>query len=190
MYFPFVTAKNLTGFGADHAALMRAFPRLQMILVLAADKATEGNRITVDADGKAVVHYTFTDSVIEAMTRATRAAARIFFGAGAVRVHAPPADPPLLGAADSERLEERIHPRHFVLGKTSVAAAHLMGGCGMGRDSSDSVTDSWGRVHGMPWLRVADSSLFPDSVEINPYLTVMALADRVAEGILRDRRTG
>jgi choline dehydrogenase-like flavoprotein len=59
-----------------------------------------------------------------------------------------------------------------------------MGGCGMGTDARDSVTDSWGRVHGVPWLRVADSSLFPDSLEINPYLTVMALADRVAEGIL------
>ena len=188
MYFPFVTAKNLTGFGADHSALMRAFPRLQMILVLAADKATEQNRITVDVGGKAVVHYAFTDSVVEAMTRATRAAARIFFGAGAVRVHAPPADPPLLGAPDADRLDDRIHPRYFLPGKMSVAAAHLMGGCGMGRDASDSVTDAWGRVHGLPWLRVADSSLFPDSVEINPYLTVMALADRVAEGILRDRR--
>ena len=188
MYFPFVTAKNLTGFGADHSALMRAFPRLQMILVLAADKATEQNRITADAGGKAVVHYTFTDSVVEAMTRATRAAARIFFGAGAVRVHAPPADPPPLGAPDADRLDDRIHSRYFLPGKMSVAAAHLMGGCGMGRDASDSVTDAWGRVHGLPWLRVADSSLFPDSVEINPYLTVMALADRVAEGILRDRR--
>ena len=38
-------------------------------------------------------------------------------------------------------------------------------------------------THGFPWLRVADSSLFPDSVEINPYLTVMALADRVAEKV-------
>ncbi len=190
MYFPFVTAKNLTGFGADHSAFMRAFSRLQMILVLAADKATEANRITVDTDGKAVVHYGFTDAVVEGMTRATRAAARIFFGAGALRVHAPPADPPLIDAADAGRLDERIHPRHFVLGKTSVAAAHLMGGCGMGRNASESVTDSWGRVHGMPWLRVADSSLFPDSVEINPYLTVMALADRVAEGILQDRRIG
>ena len=45
-------------------------------------------------------------------------------------------------------------------------------------------TDSRGRVHGLEWLRVADSSLFPNSVEINPYLTVMALADRVAEGVL------
>ena len=44
------------------------------------------------------------------------------------------------------------------------------------------LTDGWGRVHGLPWLRVADASLFPDSLEINPYLTVMAVADRAADG--------
>ena len=41
-------------------------------------------------------------------------------------------------------------------------------------------------MHGVPWLRVADSSLFPDALEINPYVTIMALADRVAEGIRAD----
>jgi choline dehydrogenase-like flavoprotein len=61
-----------------------------------------------------------------------------------------------------------------------------MGGCGMGRSASDSVTDAWGRVHGHRWLRVADASLFPDALQINPYLTIMALADRVAEGVLTD----
>ena len=81
------------------------------------------------------------------------------------------------------RIDERIAERHFRPGKISVSAAHLMGGCGMGRSAAGSVTDSLGRVHGRPWLRVADSSLFPDSLEINPYLTIMALADRVAEGI-------
>jgi choline dehydrogenase-like flavoprotein len=44
----------------------------------------------------------------------------------------------------------------------------------MGRTAQDSVTDAWGRVHGAPWLRVADASLFPDALEINPYLTIMA----------------
>jgi len=186
MYFPFITAKNLTGFGAPHSALMRAFPRLQMILVLACDHAIPENRIAVDRHGKPVVHYRFTDAVIESMVRATRASARIFFAAGAVRVHAPSADPPLLEAAEAGRIDERIAARHFRTGTISVSAAHLMGGCGMGRDARDSVTDAWGRVHGAPWLRVADASLFPDAIEINPYLSIMALADRVAEGVRRD----
>ncbi len=56
----------------------------------------------------------------------------------------------------------------------------------MGLGPEDSVTDSYGRVHGVPWLFVADSSLFPNSLEINPYLTIMALADRVAETIRED----
>jgi choline dehydrogenase-like flavoprotein len=185
MYFPFTTAKNLTGFGAEHSVLMRAFPRLQMILVLACDKAVPENRVSVDADGNPVVHYAFTPPTVRAMVRATRASAKIFFAAGAVRVHAPSADPPLIEREDAGRVDELIHERHFQLGRISVSAAHLMGGCAMGRSAADSVTDAWGRVHGVPWLRVADASLFPDSLEINPYLTIMALADRVTEK-LRD----
>ena len=53
----------------------------------------------------------------------------------------------------------------------------------MGDGPADSVTDAWGRVHGVPWLFVADASLFPRASEINPYVTVMALADRVAEAV-------
>ena len=181
MYFPFTTAKNLTGFGPDHSALMRAFPRLQMILVLACDRAVPENRVTVDRDGNPVVHYTFTPETIAAMVRATRASAKIFFGAGALRVQVPSADPPLIERRDAGRVDELIKERHFLPGKVAVTAAHLMGGCGMGRTAADSVTDAWGRVHGLPWLRVADASLFPDALEINPYLSIMAVADRVAE---------
>ncbi|MFN0177806.1 MAG: GMC family oxidoreductase N-terminal domain-containing protein [Gemmatimonadales bacterium] len=186
MYFPFVTAKNLTGFGPEHSQLMTAFPRLQMILVLACDKAVSENRLTVDRAGQPVVHYRFTEPVIESLARATRASARIFFAAGATRVHAPLADPPMLESRDRDRVDHLISARHFRSGTVSISAAHLMGGTGMGRSSADSVTDGWGRVHGRPWLRVADASLFPDSLEINPYLTIMALADRVADGILAD----
>jgi choline dehydrogenase-like flavoprotein len=188
MYFPFTTAKNLAGFGADHSRLMRAFPRLQMILVLACDHAVPGNRVSVDAQGRPVVRYRFTPEVIASLVRATRASARIFFAAGALRVHAPSADPPLVEAGDAGRIDELVDARHFKTGKVSLSAAHLMGGCGMGRSAADSVTDAWGRVHGVPWLRVADASLFPDSLEINPYLTIMALADRVAEGLREEAR--
>lgn len=186
MYFPFTTAKNLTGLGTEHAAMMQAFDRLQMILVLACDKAVEENRIEVDRAGRPVVHYTFTPAVVDSLAAATRAAARIFFGAGAVRVHAPAADPHILTRGEIDRIDERITAEHFRPGTTSVSAAHLMGGCGMGGSAASSVCDAWGRVHGIPWLRVADSSLFPDSLEINPYLTVMALADRAAEAVRRD----
>ena len=189
MYFPFVTAKNMAGFGAEHSQFMRAFPRLQMILVLACDHAVPGNRVEVDRDGEPRVRYRFTDEVVESLVAGTRASARIFFAAGARRVHAPEARPPTLEAGEEDWVGDpgaarrRIRPEGFLPGKIPVSAAHLMGGCAMGRGAEDSVADDRGRVHGLPWLRVADASLFPDSVEINPYLTIMALADRVAEGV-------
>jgi len=186
MYFPFTTAKALSGFGPDHSRVMRAFPRLQMILVLACDAATPGNRISVDDAGRPVVHYRFTRETVSGLVEGARASARIFFAAGAVRLHAPFADPPLLEARDADLVNERITARHFTEGKVAVSAAHLMGGCAMGHGARDSVTDSWGRVHGLPWLRVADASLFPDSLEINPYVTIMALADRAAEAVRAD----
>ncbi|HKV72310.1 MAG TPA: GMC family oxidoreductase [Gemmatimonadales bacterium] len=186
MYFPFVTAKALTGFGPPHGAAMRAFPRLQMILVLACDRASDGNRITVDKQGVPVVHYGFAPRTVAGLVNGAQAAARIFFAAGAERVYTPFAEPPGIERAEADRLETRITGAHWKPGKVAVSAAHLMGGCGMGRTARDSVTDGWGRVHGLPWLRVADASLFPDSLEINPYLTIMALADRVAEQLTTD----
>jgi choline dehydrogenase-like flavoprotein len=183
MYFPFVTAKNLIGFGAEHSELMQAFPRLQMILVLALDPAIPENRVTVDSNGDPVVDYTLTESVLDTLHASMLASARIFFAAGARRVHAPAGSSFFIEAADAERVDELIPRENVKPGKISVTSAHLMGGCAMGRDASDSVTDGWGKVHGVPWLYVADSSLFPQCSEINPYVTVMGLADRVAEGI-------
>ena len=183
MYFPFVTAKNLTGFGSTHSAMMRAFPRLQMILVLACDHATEENRVGIDGRGEPVVHYRFTRQAVAGLVNGARASARIFFAAGATRVHTPFAEDPCIERADAAQIPTRISERFWKPPMVTVSAAHLMGGCGMGQDSGDSVTDAWGRVHGHGWLRVADASLFPDALEINPYLTIMALADRVAQGV-------
>jgi len=186
MYFPFITAKAIAGFGEDHGRFMRAFPRLQMILVLACDEVDAYNRVTVDGNGCPVVHYRCTPKVMRGLVQGAITSAKIFFACGAERVHLPVARCATIERKDVARLNQiGAHP-DFKPGKISVSAAHLQGGCAMGHDSSDSVTDGFGRVHGIPWLFVADSSLFPNSLEINPYLTIMALADRVAETIRKN----
>jgi choline dehydrogenase-like flavoprotein len=49
-----------------------------------------------------------------------------------------------------------------------------------------SVTDAWGRVHEHPSILVADASLFPTSTKVNPFLTIMAFAERVAENVAKE----
>jgi choline dehydrogenase-like flavoprotein len=186
MYFPFTTAKAMAGFGEEHSRFMRGFPRLQMILVLACDEVDAQNRVTIDHDGQPVVHYRFTPQVVRGLLQGAVTAARIFFASGAIRVHLPVFPSMTIECGDAGRLDQMAEEMKFTPGKTPVSAAHLQGGCAMGRNREDSVTDSSGRVHGIPGLYVADASLFPNSVEINPYLTIMALADRVAEIIRKD----
>ena len=186
MYFPFTTAKSLSGFGDGVRELMSRFDRLQMILVLALDDATPENRVAIDRSGKPIVHYGITADVQRALVQSMRASARIFFAAGATRVHAPAARRFFIDASEADRIDELIPIDGFKPGKITVSSAHLMGGCRMGETTVDSVTDTWGRVHGVPWLYVADASLFPKSAEINPYITIMALADRVGDAVRSD----
>jgi choline dehydrogenase-like flavoprotein len=62
---------------------------------------------------------------------------------------------------------------------------HQAGTARMGNDPKSSVTNAWGRVHGHDNLFVADGSLHVTNGGFNPVLTIMALAYRVADGMLK-----
>jgi len=63
------------------------------------------------------------------------------------------------------------------------STAHLMGGCRMGTNPSDSVTNADGRTWDIPNLWICDGSLFPTSGGVNPSLTIYALACRIGDRI-------
>jgi choline dehydrogenase-like flavoprotein len=56
--------------------------------------------------------------------------------------------------------------------------SHIMGGMMMGADPASSVTDGYGRVHGLANVCVADGSVFVTSGAHNPTNTIMAVALR------------
>ena len=64
-----------------------------------------------------------------------------------------------------------------------VGGFHHMGTTRMANDPRRGVTDGWGRVHGLPNLHIAGSSLFPTGGWANPTLTIVALALRTADRI-------
>lgn len=186
IYYPFTLAKNLMGYGEELDELLAHYRHLQMILVLAIDAPEARNRVTIDHHGNPLVHYAFGDNTKHALVKAIQCSSKIFFAAGARRIHAPAMEKFFITRDEADKIDELITEKHFKLGKVSISAAHLMGGCRMGEDPKISVTNAWGKVHGFEDLYVADASLFPAASEVNPYLTIMALADRVAEGIRRD----
>jgi cholesterol oxidase len=74
-------------------------------------------------------------------------------------------------------------------------SAHPLGGCPMGDDASNGVVDSLGRVFRgkngntkYEGLYVADGSIVPTSLGVNPSLTIAALAYRIAFDIVERNR--
>jgi choline dehydrogenase-like flavoprotein len=81
---------------------------------------------------------------------------------------------------------DRLARFDFTPNRGSAFSAHQMGTARAGREPRTSACDPWGRVRGARDLYVADSSLFPTSAGVNPMVTVMALAARVARTIHED----
>ena len=81
----------------------------------------------------------------------------------------------------------------FGANRGSVFSAHQMGTARMGADPRDHACDPQGRVRRGPGddrvvagLYVADGSLFPTAIGVNPMITIMALARRVARTVLAE----
>ena len=64
------------------------------------------------------------------------------------------------------------------------ASRHVMGTTRMGADPASSVVDRFGRLHDLPNVVVADSSVFVTSAGYGPTLTLVALAARAAASLV------
>jgi choline dehydrogenase-like flavoprotein len=87
----------------------------------------------------------------------------------------------------------RNHPNAKALDPNSIKSSdaivdligdHQMGTCRMGDDPKTSVVDKWCKVHNTDNLYVVDSSFMPTGLGLNPMITVVANALRVATGML------
>ncbi|MFH1069093.1 MAG: GMC family oxidoreductase [Candidatus Glassbacteria bacterium] len=67
----------------------------------------------------------------------------------------------------------------------SDTSAHPLGTCRMGNDPGSSVVDRWGACHSVPGLYICDGSVFPTAGAVNPACTIMALAARTADHLVK-----
>jgi len=123
-----------------------------------------------------VVRYDLHPDDAERFRRGFELLARIFFAAGAREVIVPIDGVPTLRDGDVERLPSaRVRPRQI-----SAMAFHPLGTARAGADSAASVVDEHLQVRGAPGVYVADGSVVPSSLGVNPQITIMALAARLA----------
>jgi choline dehydrogenase-like flavoprotein len=63
---------------------------------------------------------------------------------------------------------------------SSQCSTHVQGGCRMGSDPERAVVDAHAESHDVRRLFLGDSSVIPTTLSVNPSLTIMSLASRLA----------
>jgi choline dehydrogenase-like flavoprotein len=140
---------------------------------------------SIDLDDEAYIRYRVSQFDGENMLAGLVGIADLAFAAGAVRVmtlHATPLEIERSAWTPSHRAEfgERLRSIGFGPNRQIIFSAHQMGTAAMGTDRERSVVDPSGCVWGYDNLLVADASVFPASSGVNPMLTIMAMASRIA----------
>lgn len=156
------------------------------LLVLGASRALPEHRITVErlpgaAPGETVPRVTLARTAddedrLVSLGRFAKRIARVG-GLGP------------FGLTPAQRFMHLVTPRWALArcGRVPGAVIHETGGARMGTDPGDSVVDPWGRCWDADNVFVADGSVFPSSGFQNPTLTILAVAARTAEHVLRTR---
>lgn len=83
------------------------------------------------------------------------------------------------------------NPTWSFLNLRHLVTAHPIGGCPIGEDHIQGAVDEFGRVFAgdgsvHSGLFVADGSLLPSALGVNPFLTISALSERIAERKVRE----
>ena len=167
-------------YGEELARVMGRYDHMMVAGMLLEDSVFGRVR---SVGGTPVTTYQATRDDGRRLVKGASLLAELLFEVGAQEVILPFEGVPALRSPDDARaLADKAVP----LSTMELVTVHIMGTCAMGEDPTRHVCDSYGAIHDTEGLYVADASLFPGPIGINPMETIMALATRVAARLLED----
>lgn len=181
---PALLAVRLPGFGAE---LKEHLNQLRYSAFWDAFFALKHSKGSVRAKkGKSMnpsVKYHISPADMPQIKEGLVTLAELFFAAGATKIiPGIYGVPPVMEARDGVDVLRNadLRPEHVVL-----AATHLFSSTRMGPDAGNSVVDEAGQMHQLKDCYILDTGIMPRSPAVNPMLTGMAMADRMAQEIGR-----
>ena len=175
---PDYVAMGLPVAGERHRELMARYASFAQFGLMVCDDSR--GRVHSLA-GRPVVRYDLSGADTARIKRGLEHLAEMFWAAGARSVLLPIARLRELHGGDSAPLHDLdVRPEDLKL-----MAFHPLGSARMDARPSHGVLDADGRVHGTEGVHVCDGGAIPSSLGVNPQITIMALATRMAEHLCR-----
>lgn len=155
--------------------LMLDFSRLSQFGVMVSD----ASRGEVSERGRRLrIRYDLLNEDVARLARGVELLTELYWAAGARRVIQP-----LSGARPLERGERRRLDA-VAAGDLALMAFHPLGTARADASARNGVVDPDLRLHGLTGLYVADASVVPSALGVNPQITIMALASRLGSHLL------
>jgi choline dehydrogenase-like flavoprotein len=167
----------LPGTGREHQESLLAYDRIASIGVHLTDHSA--GRVGLAGDGELRMTYALSEEDAGRVAFGIARAAEVHFAAGAAEVYPNIGRVPVLRPGDLAQFEATT----FKPAELRLEAFHPMGTARISSEPGSGVCGPDGAVNGVSDLYVADASLFPTAVGVNPMMTIIALSKRVAGGI-------
>lgn len=170
----------------EHWDRMKRIRHSAAFLAIARDCSR--GRVWLGKDGEPVFEYRLHKKTAKHLIQGMMLLLTVHFGAGAVEattLHQPPASVTREQFAGVTQGETDWHAglMNTAPNRLPLYSAHQMGTCRASGNRTKGVTDPTGKVWDTWNLYIADASLFPTSLGVNPMLTIMAAAKWVASNI-------
>jgi choline dehydrogenase-like flavoprotein len=166
----------LAGSVADHQRALQGLRHVGSIGVQLTDRS-EG-RVRLGSDGIRMSYGLTRDDAARAVYGIARAA-EIHFAAGATEVFPNLARVKVLRPGDLPSFEAKT----FKPSELRLEGFHPMGTARIAADPREGACAPDGSLHGTAGLYVADASLFPTALGVNPMMTIIAFAKQVAREV-------
>ncbi len=184
---PMSFALTMPGWFDEHHAAMQRYRKRTAAGVLVPTQAVGrvfrglGSKLLTRWFDHPNLAFRLPEEDVAAFRRGFKMLARVFLASGAKLVIPPLATFTELRSEDELYfIDERLQEQRDLVG---FGSSHPQGGACMGDDPSRDVVAPNYRVYDADCVHVVDASLFPESVRVNPMISIMAVAKHAAESI-------
>ncbi|CAK9782675.1 long-chain fatty alcohol dehydrogenase [Cutaneotrichosporon oleaginosum] len=171
--------------GAEHKGRLARHSHMLGLIVITRDK--DCGRVKLDAHGEPAVHYSVSATDAGNIQTGTVGAAAMLRALGAQEIIVCGRGVPSWKDGDDwDTWTELVRTTR----PASYGSAHQMASNRMSARPADGACDPDGALYGVSGVWVADASVLPTSSGVNPMVTSMAVAHKVARGVVEGWQAG
>ena len=168
----------------SHKQLMLQAGNAAFFFALVRDR--DGGRVDVDRQGRPVLKYSLSRRDAANVVRAGQECVRLLAAAGAHTIGGLYNNLEPYSARTGGHLEDflrQIEQRGYIVNDMSLFSAHQMSSCRMAGSAALGAVNPEGESYEVRNLFVADASALPSATGVNPMISIMTLAHRVAQAV-------